>query len=167
MNDLEVEVGRPSDSAHLGDRPRFGWTTVAQLAVILLVGVAVATVIRSASAATSDRTPTIPTAVTVELASLPPEVSAMYLYAADHAEHFANIPCYCGCDRSLGHRNLQDCFVTRDSDWDAHASGCGVCTAEATTAKELFDNGVEAAAVRQRIIDRYGPPPATQQGAQL
>jgi hypothetical protein len=74
--------------------------------------------------------------------------------------HFADIPCYCGCDRGLGHRNLEDCFVNAAGDWDAHASGCGVCTAEAIAAREQLDAGIAIAEVRQSIIDRFGPPPA-------
>lgn len=154
------------ESANRRDRSRFGGTTNTQLAVLLFVGLGVAVMIRGASAADSNRAFNLPTAVTVSLASLPPEMSAMYQYAADHADHFATIPCYCGCDDSLGHSNLKDCFVTPEGRWDAHASGCGVCSAEATTAKELFDAGTRATEVRQQIVDRYGPPPATQQGTQ-
>ena len=143
-------------------------TSRVQLAVLLMIvglGVGVAMLTRGAGVTDADRARNAPTVVTVSLASLPSEVSAMYLYAADHAEHYTTIPCYCGCDRSLAHRNLKDCFVTPDGDWDAHASGCGVCTAESTTAKELFDSGIGATAVRQQVIDRYGPSPVAQQGA--
>lgn len=165
MNGFEAD--QHQESASRRHRFRFNGTTGARLAVLLFVGLGVAFVIRGASAASSARAFTVPTAVTVSLATLPAEMSAMYQYADDHADHFAMIPCYCGCDRSLGHNSLKDCFVTQQGDWDAHASGCGVCIAEATTAKELLDNGTAATDVRQQIIERFGPPPATQQGAQL
>ncbi|MEQ1874575.1 MAG: PCYCGC motif-containing (lipo)protein [Ilumatobacteraceae bacterium] len=162
-----IQAGQQPESANRRDRSRFSGRVAAQLTVLLLVGLGIALMIRGASAADANRAVTVPTAVTVSLASLPSEMSSMYQYAADHADHFATIPCYCGCDNSLGHRSLEDCFVTAEGGWDAHASGCGVCSAEATTAKELLDDdGVAAADVRQQVIDRYGPPPASQQGAQ-
>lgn len=38
-------------------------------------------------------------------------VRQAYQAAADIPEVLANVACYCGCDKSLGHRNLLDCFV--------------------------------------------------------
>ena len=34
-------------------------------------------------------------------------------------------PCYCHCDKSVGHGSLLDCFASH------HGSGCGVCQREA------------------------------------
>ncbi|MBI4883903.1 MAG: hypothetical protein HY826_07605 [Actinobacteria bacterium] len=150
-----------NDVERRSDRAGNGWNVAVGVVLILLVGLGVVILIRGASTADSSRALEAPTVVTVSLAALPAEMSAMYHYAADHAEHFTTIPCYCGCDRSLGHRNLKDCFVTPAGEWDAHASGCGVCTVEAATAKELLESGADAAAVRRQIIDRYGPSPTT------
>ena len=72
----------------------------------------------------------------------------------------AQIPCYCGCDRSLGHRNLADCYITATGAWDAHASGCAVCGNETATAREQLAAGRSIADVRTSIIDQYGPPPS-------
>lgn len=164
MSDIESE--QVPDAGDHRDRSGFAWIVAVELAILLFVGLGVATLIRGASAADPDHAVHVPTAVTVSLAALPSETSDMYRYVAAHGEQFTEFPCYCGCDRSLGHRDLRDCFVTPDGSWDAHASGCGVCTAEATTAKELLADGTEVATVRQKIIDRYGPPPAAKQGAQ-
>ena len=56
----------------------------------------------------------------------PPDVvRAAYLFAAEHPEILAYVPCYCGCERS-GHRGNDDCFVsTRNSkgdvtQWEPH-----------------------------------------------
>jgi len=38
-------------------------------------------------------------------------VRAAYLFAAEHPEILAYVPCYCGCERS-GHRGNDDCFVS-------------------------------------------------------
>ncbi|MCS6926609.1 MAG: PCYCGC domain-containing protein [Candidatus Binatia bacterium] len=40
-----------------------------------------------------------------------------YQAAADIPEVLATLHCYCGCDKSLGHRSLLDCFV------DDHGAG--------------------------------------------
>ena len=163
MNDIESEAtashGQPRD------RPGYGWIIAVELVFVAFVGLGVAGLTRGASAADPDHAIHAPTAVTVSLAELPAETADMYRYAAGHATQFTQLPCYCGCDRSLGHRNLVDCFVTADGSWDAHASGCAVCTLEASTAKELIATGTDVAIVRQTIIDRYGPPPAAQLGA--
>lgn len=39
-----------------------------------------------------------------------------YQAAADIPQIIAGVACYCGCDKSQGHRNLLDCFV------DTHGS---------------------------------------------
>ena len=164
MNDIDVDPA--NGSGQRPDRSGYGWIIAVELAIVVLVGLGTAVLIRGASAADPDDALHARTAVTVSLATLPAETADMYRYAAKHAAHFTEIPCYCGCDRSLGHRNLEDCFVTADGGWDAHASGCAVCTIEATSARELIDTGTDIAIVRQTIIDRYGPPPpAAQLGA--
>jgi hypothetical protein len=163
MNDLERDS--TPDAAHLCDRSGFGWIIAVELALVVFVGLGVAVLIRGASAADPDHTLQSPTAVTVSLGALATETADMYRYAAGHAEQFRQIPCYCGCDRSLGHGNLQECFVTADGSWDAHASGCAVCTLEASSAQELIDTGTATELVRQTIIDRYGPRPEALWGA--
>lgn len=157
MSDIEREpIG---DLTEPDDRSGYGWIIAVELAIVLFVGLGVASLIRGASAADPDHALHSPTAVTVSLGMLPTEIATAYQYAAEHAGQFSQIPCFCGCVRSLGHRNLEDCFVTPDGAWDAHASGCAVCTLEAASARELIATGTDMALVRQTIIDRYGPRP--------
>ena len=40
-----------------------------------------------------------------------------YKIAAEIPDVLASVTCYCGCSKSLGHRNLLDCFV------DDHGAG--------------------------------------------
>ena len=153
--DLEAVVSQ-------GDEPETGgWLPVilAELAVVALVFVGVAILIRGAGGADPSDAYAAPNPATVSLSELPSAMSDTYHYAAEHVAEFMAIPCFCGCEQSLGHRNLEDCFVTPDGDWDAHASGCGVCTAEAVAAKELLDTNTPIAVVRKAIVDRFGPPP--------
>lgn len=162
MTDVEADRSDALGDGTEGDNDRRSVVRIilAELALVALIFVGVAALIRGASAPDpADAAPAAATP-TVNLADLPDVSADVYRYAADHAMHFTDIPCYCGCDRSLGHRNLEDCFVNATGDWDAHASGCGVCTAEAVAAREQLDAGIGIAEVRQSIIGRFGPPPA-------
>ncbi len=133
---------------------------LAELALVMLIAISVAGVVRGASAPDPADGARVAASPTVVLADLPDATADVYRYAADHAGHFAELPCYCGCERSLGHRNLTDCFVNAAGDWDAHASGCAVCSAEAIAAREQLDAGIAIGEVRQSIINRFGPRPA-------
>src|SRR5262249_8175940 len=56
----------------------------------------------------------------------PPEVArAAYVFAAEHPEVAAYVPCYCGCE-NMGHRGNDECFVKARNDkgdvteWEPH-----------------------------------------------
>jgi hypothetical protein len=55
-------------------------------------------------------------------------------------------PCYCHCDRSMGHGSLLDCFVNR------HGSECDTCMKEALYAYEQTHKGKTPAQIREGII---------------
>lgn len=131
-----------------------------ELAVLALIALGFIGLILRANGADRDGMMVASSVVTVELSTVTPAIAADYHYAADHLADFAQIPCYCGCDRALGHRNLADCYVTATGEWDAHASGCAVCGSETATAREQLSAGLQIADVRTSIIDQYGPPPA-------
>lgn len=40
-------------------------------------------------------------------------VREAYSAAAEIPDVLAGVTCYCGCDKSLGHRSLLDCFVDK------------------------------------------------------
>lgn len=101
-------------------------------------------------------------AVPLDLASASPDIAAHFTYAKDHQDAYSQIPCYCGCEKFLGHRNLYDCFVRSDGEgWDAHASGCGVCIGESATARLLLDEGQDPTAVRDAVVAQFGSTPGT------
>jgi hypothetical protein len=54
-------------------------------------------------------------------------------------------PCYCHCDRSVGHASLLDCFASK------HGSGCDVCMKEAIYSYEQTRKGKTAAQIRAGI----------------
>lgn len=65
-------------------------------------------------------------------------------------ETLAQLPCYCHCDQSFGHKSLHSCFE------DNHASQCAVCVDEALLAYRLEkEQRLTAEQVRNIIIEKY------------
>jgi hypothetical protein len=75
------------------------------------------------------------------------ETQNIYAIAAKEKAILYQQPCFCHCDREVGHTSLLDCFV------DAHASGCLLCKKEAVLAYDESKQGKTAAQIRQDIID--------------
>jgi hypothetical protein len=69
---------------------------------------------------------------------------------------YEQVPCFCGCQDMLGHRNLEDCFVTPDGAWESHASGCQVCIDESRMLMRMMAGGASPDLIRQRIVDQFG-----------
>lgn len=63
----------------------------------------------------------------------------------------AQIPCYCHCDRGMGHKSLYSCFE------DDHAAHCAVCVNEALMAHKLEkEEKLTAPQIRERIVAQFG-----------
>jgi hypothetical protein len=62
----------------------------------------------------------------------------------------AQMPCYCHCDRGMGHKSLYSCFE------DDHAAHCAVCVNEALLALKLEKEGKTAPQIRDRIVETFG-----------
>ena len=63
----------------------------------------------------------------------------------------AQIPCYCHCDRGMGHKSLYSCFE------DDHAAHCAVCVNEALMAHKLEkEEKLTAPQIRDRIVAQFG-----------
>ena len=56
-------------------------------------------------------------------------------------------PCYCGCDKEVGHKSLLDCFT------DLHGAHCILCKKEAALTYTESQQGKTAAEIRKEIID--------------
>ena len=72
-------------------------------------------------------------------------------------------PCYCGCDKEVGHKSLLDCFT------DLHGAHCMLCKKEAVFTYTESQQGKTAEQIRKEIIDgkwkdvdlsAYDTPPA-------
>ncbi|HWS99584.1 MAG TPA: CYCXC family (seleno)protein [Pyrinomonadaceae bacterium] len=72
-----------------------------------------------------------------------------YRIVKEIPETIAQLPCYCHCDMSFGHKSLYSCFE------DNHASQCAVCVNEALIAYNMHKNGVAPAQIREYIIQQY------------
>lgn len=87
--------------------------------------------------------------------TLPPErfqgkTRDAYRAVAEIPQTIAQLPCYCYCDESVGHKSLHSCFE------DTHAASCSVCVTEALMAYKLQkEQGLTPAQTRERIIATY------------
>ena len=72
-----------------------------------------------------------------------------YRVVREIPETIAQLPCYCHCDQSIGHKSLHSCFQ------DTHASQCVVCVNEALLAYNMQRSGMSPAQIRERIIAQY------------
>lgn len=97
----------------------------------------------------------------LDLDTLAPELASTYRYVGAHPQPFSTVRCYCGCEAFLDHRNLADCFVQADGSPEPHASGCGVCNAEATLVRSVLDDGGSIADARAQVDRLYGSTPGT------
>src|SRR5215213_5738490 len=62
----------------------------------------------------------------------------------------AQLPCYCHCDRGMGHKSLYSCFE------DDHAAHCATCINEALLALKLErEQKLTPVQIRDRIVAQY------------
>lgn len=89
------------------------------------------------------------------LDEIPGDIADHYEFAREHRDLFSMIPCYCGCEATLDHRHLYDCFVRTDGAWESHASGCSVCIDESKMARRLLRTGAQPEQIRDAIVAQY------------
>lgn len=78
-------------------------------------------------------------------------VREAYRAVRESPQTIAQMPCYCHCDRGMGHKSLYSCFE------DDHASHCAVCVNEALLAHKLDKEGkLTPAQIRDRIVEQFG-----------
>jgi hypothetical protein len=97
----------------------------------------------------------------LDISTVSATVTAEYRFAADHAEHYRQLRCWCGCEKAFAHKSLADCFVRADGAWEAHGAGCGVCLGEAATAHVRLDAGDDPADIARDLDAEYGPAMTT------
>ena len=93
----------------------------------------------------------------LDLSTVSAQLAGHYRYAQAHMTDYRQIPCWCGCEQFLGHRNLADCFVRADGQgFEAHAAGCGVCNGEAAIAEQMLGQGHSPADVKATVDSQFG-----------
>jgi hypothetical protein len=91
--------------------------------------------------------PSEPLPETVDAQQFPETVNQnAYALAAKVKAVLYQQPCYCRCDRNVGHKSLLDCFR------DRHGSMCDVCKKEAVYSYEQTRRGKSPAEIRAAII---------------
>ncbi len=75
------------------------------------------------------------------------ETRNIYTLAAKVKPVLYQQPCYCGCDKEVGHKSLLDCFT------DYHGAHCVLCKKEAALAYSESQHGKTAAQIRKEIMD--------------
>jgi hypothetical protein len=90
------------------------------------------------------------------LANVPAHVAEHYRAAREAGDPYQAVPCFCGCEATLGHRNLYECFVTRDGAWEPHAAGCAVCIDESARIQRMRERGLPHDVMRERIVNVFG-----------
>lgn len=80
------------------------------------------------------------------------EVRKAYQAAKDVPETLTQLPCFCHCDRSRGHKSLHSCYE------DEHAADCAVCRDSAILAANLKRQGVSDKEIRDKLIALYSEP---------
>jgi Protein of unknown function with PCYCGC motif len=122
----------------------------------IVAGVAAALIVTIGAVAWTMRPAADPTAasaksgqVTLDPSRFFGEARAAYAVAEKKPALLAQLHCYCGCDKELGHQNLLDCFRTE------HGSHCPICTGEAVEAAKLADEGLPVEQIRRVLRDRY------------
>jgi hypothetical protein len=74
---------------------------------------------------------------------------AAYQTAKDIPEVLEQLPCFCGCMSSFGHKNNLFCFK------DQHGSGCNLCQDIALDARKMHDQGMSIAQIQGNIKNKY------------
>jgi hypothetical protein len=87
--------------------------------------------------------------ITLDPQNFQGNVREAYEVAARDPALLAQLHCYCGCDRTLGHKSLLDCFR------NDHGSTCEICCGEALDAGAMSRRGVPVELIRDALRSRY------------
>lgn len=87
--------------------------------------------------------------ITLDPKNFQGNVREAYAVAERDPALLAQLHCYCGCDKTDGHKNLLDCFR------DSHGSTCAICVGEAIDASAMSARGVSVEQIRDALRARY------------
>ncbi len=128
--------------------------TALSAAAVLLVAIAYASC-TSSNPQPSDRQlaaagdPGAQLRITLDPKNFQGNVREAYEVAEKDPALLAQLHCYCGCDKTDGHKNLLDCFR------DTHGSTCAICCGEARDAELMATRGMPVEQIRDALRARY------------
>jgi hypothetical protein len=76
-------------------------------------------------------------------------VKQAYTFAGHNPALLAQLWCYCGCDKTAGHKSLLDCYR------DRHGATCNICSGEALQAQQMSEQGSPVDQIRDALRRRY------------
>jgi len=84
----------------------------------------------------------------------------VYQAVAEHKELLEHVPCYCGCNDSVGHEHNYHCFIHENKAdgqvvWDDHATRCQVCLDIAVESVIEYENGKSINEIQDMIDEKY------------
>ncbi|MCP3031769.1 PCYCGC domain-containing protein [Halobacillus sp. A1] len=90
----------------------------------------------------------------------PEEVQDIYFAVSKNKDLLEQMPCYCGCGETAGHRDNYDCFISENHEdgslvWDDHGTKCGVCLEIAAQAIVDHQDGKSVEDIREDIDEKY------------
>ena len=89
-----------------------------------------------------------------------PSTVAAYRAALTHPDVLASVPCLCGCQQSLGHRNNLDCYIAGAANgsvtYSMHGVGCAVCQEITRIALEGARQGLSGPELKELVLSHYG-----------
>jgi len=92
------------------------------------------------------------------------EVQAAYQFAIDNPEILKQIPCYCGCAKTLGHKHNLACYITAYkpdgsvAQFTDHAVYCTVCLDITQVVMTMVKDGKAIQEIQLTINKRYAQP---------
>ena len=87
--------------------------------------------------------------VTLDPSLFAGRVRHAYAIARDNPALLMQLHCYCGCDKTDGHKNLLDCFR------DKHGASCEICVDEAEEADRLAQQGTPVEQIGDFLRERF------------
>ncbi len=78
-----------------------------------------------------------------------------YQLAVANQELLTHLPCYCGCGEDPLFKNLKDCFISDDGQFNPHGANCLVCLEEVEDAMTWKGQGLGLKEIRERIDTKY------------
>lgn len=87
-------------------------------------------------------------------ANAPSDVREAYHFAASQPDVLKAVPCYCNC-ANRGHKDIYNCFLNDDDEFDTHGLNCGMCVQIALKAKRLYEEGASLLEIRKQVDETY------------